>query len=336
MTTTTARRFIADFQPSQRIEGAFSLANAQLGRTKNDKPYLRCLLGDKSGTATARMWNCSEAMFARLPVDGFVYITGETQAYQGELQVVIHEIDPVDPTPEQLTELMPTTAHDIEEMWGDVVALLGSIEHDGLRSLGQLFLEDEFFVAQFKQAPAAKQLHHAHLGGLLEHTVTLMRLADRICPLYPKISRDLVMMGCFLQDIGKTRELTWDGAFGYSDMGELVGHIVEGTHMLRDKADELMRSKGVRLPAGTVLVLEHIILSHHGQPEYGAAKVPSTPEAIMVSLLDNLDAKTTIGLNAARPDVGGGGGGAAALPGNFTERQWALGTKLYRPNPLAE
>jgi 3'-5' exoribonuclease len=175
-------------------------------------------------------------------------------------------------------------------------------------------------------------MHHAYLGGLCEHTLNLMKLTAAVCPLYPKINQDLVMMGLFLHDLGKTRELVYDRGFAYSDRGELIGHIVEGAIMLHDKAQQMMRESGQRLPAGALTVLQHIILSHHGIPEYGAAKIPSTPEAIFVSMLDNLDAKTAIALDAARPDRASG----MDLGGNFTERQWALDTKLYKPDPLAE
>src|SRR6185295_1367847 len=114
--------------------------------------------------------------------------------------------------------------------------------------------------------PAAQSMHHAYVGGLLEHTLNLLKLADRVCPLYPKINRDLVMMGLFLHDLGKTRELSYDAAFGYTDRGELIGHIVEGAIMLHDKAQQLMREQGMRLPAGALMVLQHIIVSHHGVP----------------------------------------------------------------------
>lgn len=324
-----ARTFIVDMQPSQRFEGLFAIANAQLGKTRQEKPYLRCLISDKTGEAPGRMWSIDEGTFARLPVDGFVYIEGETQAYQGQLQLIIHQIEPAEPTVEQMKDLLPVTERDIEEMWAEVLRLLASLEHPAMKALGELFVEDAYFVEAFKRAPAAKALHHSHLGGLLEHTVTLMQIADRICPLYPKISRDLVVMGCFLQDIGKTRELRYDRAFAYTDQGELIGHIVEGTHMLRAKTELLMREKGVRLPAGAGMVLEHIILSHHGLPEYGAAKMPMTPEAVLVSHIDALDAKTVIAIDAARAPSA-----TQELGGNFTDKQWSLGVKLYKPDPL--
>jgi 3'-5' exoribonuclease len=326
------RKFIKDFaKPPERVHGTFSISNAQLGMTRTNKPYMRCLLGDKTGEVAARMWTIDESLFKRLPQDGFVYVEGETQDYQGNIQFIIQSIDPVDPTPEQMRDLLPSTKRDVEKMFARVKELLGTLEHPAMKALGQAYLADQFLMDQFKQAPAAKSMHHAYLGGLLEHTMTLMELANVVCPIYPKVSRDIVLMGLFLHDLGKTRELVFDKAFSYSDRGELIGHIVDGAIMLHDKAQQVMRESGLRLPPGVVMVLQHIIISHHGVPEFGAAKIPSTPEAIIVAMLDNLDAKATMSLAATRPDQAA----AYDLNGNFTEKVWALDTKLYRPNPLA-
>ncbi len=325
-----SRQYIRELGPQERVSGAFSIANAQLGRTRNDKPYLRCLLRDKTGEVAARMWSFDEASFARLPVDGFVWIEGETQPYQGEMQLIIHQIDALEPSPEQLMELLPATDKDVGKMFGEIKQILGELEHPAMKALAETYLADEYLMDRFRIAPAAKSMHHAYLGGLLEHTLNLMKLARAVCPLYPKINQDLVVFGLFIHDLGKTRELVYDRSFSYSDMGELVGHIVEGAHMLRDKVKEMMVATGQRMPAGAALVLEHIVLSHHGIPEYGAAKIPSTPEAILVSMLDNVDAKTTIALDATRPERQA----TYDLGGNFTQRQWALDTKLYRPDPL--
>lgn len=327
--TPAARRFINQLRAAERVIGAFSIMNAQLGKTRNDKPYLRCLIGDRTGDMPGRMWTIDEAIFGRLPTDGFVWLEGETQPYQGELQMIIHAIQPLEPTHDQLADLLPCAKRPPEEMFAEVTGLLDTLEHSAMRALAQAFLSDEMLMSAFKRCPAARMLHHAYLGGLLEHTLSLLKLANAVCPLYPKINRDLVLMGLFLHDLGKTRELSFEKTFSYTDRGELVGHIVEGVLMLRDKAVGLMREQGVRMPPGALMVLEHIILSHHGVPEFGAVKIPATPEAILVSLLDNVDAKTTMALAAARPDH--------LLPdlgGNFTEKQWALDTKLFRPDPL--
>lgn len=325
------RKQIRDLGPSQRVEGAFCIANAQLGRTRNDKPYLRCLLSDRTGELAARMWSIDEATFRRIPTDGFVWVEGETQAYQGDLQIIIQVIDPIEPTPEQMQDLLPTASRPAEEMFAELTAILATLKHPAMQALAKVYLDDAFLMDAFRRCPAAKSMHHAYLGGLLEHTLQLLKLADAVCPFYPRINRDIVLMGLFLHDLGKTRELVFDRAFGYTDRGELIGHIVDGAIMLHDKSHQVMKETGQRLPAGAVMVLQHIILSHHGVPEYGAAKTPGTPEAFLVSMLDNLDAKTTMALCAARPEDRP----AMDLGGNFTDKIWALDTKLYRPDPLA-
>lgn len=327
-----ARRFIKDFDSSDYVSGLFCISNTQLGRTKNGKPFLKAIIRDKTGEMPGRMWSIEQENFRRLPVEGFVYLEGESQAYQGELQLIIHSISPAEPTLDQLTELLPVTQRNVEEMLAEVKALLDTLEHPGIKALAKVYTDDQPLMDAFKRCPAAKSMHHAYLGGLLEHTLTLMTLADRICPLYPKVCRDIVLMGLFLHDLGKTRELVYDRSFSYSDRGELIGHLVDGAIMLHDRAQQVMRLTGQRLPRNAVLVLQHIIISHHDKPEFGAAKVPMTPEAILVALIDNLDAKTTIALGAARPDRDH----PIDLGGNFTERQWALETKLFRPDPLAD
>lgn len=329
--TSKPRRFIAEMGAPERVAGVFAISNAQIGKTRADKPYLRCIISDKSGEMPGRMWTIDEETFKRLPADGFVYVEGETQPYQGELQLIIQGIDVAEPTAEQLRDLMPVSKRPVDEMFAELSALLDTIKHPAMKALAKAYVDDTFLMDAFKQCPAAKSMHHAYLGGLLEHTLSLMNVANAVCPFYPKINRDIVLMGLFLHDLGKTRELVFDRTFGYSDRGELIGHIVDGAIMLHDKSQQVMREQGIRLPSGAVMVLQHIILSHHGVPEFGAAKIPATPEALMVSMLDNLDAKMAMSLAATRPDREKD----VALNGNFTEKQWALDTKLYRPDPLA-
>ncbi|MDX2131261.1 MAG: HD domain-containing protein [Planctomycetota bacterium] len=327
-----ARTYIADLgEPPQNLAGLFAIINKQLGTTRESRKYfLKCLIGDKTGQVPARMWTIDEPTYSSLPTDGFVRLEGQTQAYQGEIQLIISRIEAAEPTPEQMRELLPASTRPVGEMFEELVALLDTLQHPAMRALAKAYLDDAFLMDQFRTAPAAKSMHHAYLGGLLEHTLTLVKLATVVCPLYPKISRDIVVMGLFLHDLGKTRELVYDRAFSYTDRGELIGHIVDGAIMLHDKAQQVMREQGVRIPGNAMLVLQHIIVSHHGVPEFGAAKIPATPEAILVSQLDNLDAKTTMALAAARPDRAH----AIDTGGNFTEKQWALDTKLFKPDPL--
>lgn len=325
------RTFISDMRPNERFEGAFSIGNAQLAVTKNGDPYLACLLGDRTGSVPARKWNMSPEDFRRLPTDGFVFAEGRTQPFKGELQLIVEHIETIEPDTKQLMDLLPASNRPPAEMFGELRAILETIEHPAMRALVQEYLTDENLMVQFMQAPAAKMLHHAFLAGLLEHTLQLLKIAQLICPLYPRINRDVVLVGLFLHDLGKTRELSWTGSFAYTDRGELVGHIVEGAIMLHDKAQAVMTKQGIRLPPHALTVLQHIVVSHHSKPEYGAAKIPATPEAILVAQIDDLDAKTAICLDASRPERS-----KSDLGGNFTERNWALGTKLFRPDPLSD
>ncbi len=327
--TVTTRRYINELHPSEFVTGTFSISNAQLGRTRQDKPYLKCLLADRTGQMSARMWSISDQTFRSLPTDGFVYVEGETQAYQGELQLIVQMIEAVRPTPDLLRELLPSSKRDPKEMFAELVSLLETVQHEGLRALIKAYLKDTDLMARLHLAPAAKALHHAHLGGLLEHTLAVCKLADAICPLYPKVNRDLVLAGLFLHDLAKTTELKYDAAFSYTNRGELIGHVVEGAIWLAEKARQVNAAQSGAISDDLLMVLQHIVVSHHGNPEYGAAKMPATPEAIMVSHLDDLDAKVQMALDACRPEHEP----VADLGGDFTAKLWQLGTKLYKLNP---
>lgn len=323
-----ARKFIEEMKGSEWIKGVYAILNPQLGRTRAEKPYLRCLIGDRTGEVPGRLWSIDDNF--EMPREGFVLLEGETQTYQGEVQLIIKWLKQVEPSGDELRELIPCSKRRPDDMFADLIKILDSLEHPAMTALAKVYLADDILIDAFKRAPAAKSVHHAYLGGLLEHTLNLLNLANAVCPLYPRINRDLVIMGLFLHDLGKTRELSYDKGFGYTDHGELIGHVVDGAIMLHDKAQIAMREHGVRLPPGALMVLQHIIISHHGQPEFGAAKVPMTPEAILVSLLDNVDAKTTIALAETRPDRPA----EFDAGGNFTEKIWSLETKLFKPDPL--
>ncbi len=323
----TDRLYISDYQGNEYIQGVFSVQNCQLGQTKNGKPFLKCMIGDKSGRTPGRMWNVTQAIFDTLPTDGFVYIQGNTQPYQGQVQVIIQNIKPHDPSPEELVDLLPCTQFDMEDMYAEVLGMIEEITHAPLKALMMTYVDDAELMHKFKQAPAAMALHHAFLGGLLEHTLQLMRLAKSICPLYPQINQEVVVCGLFLHDLGKCVELQWDSGFSYSDEGQLIGHIARGAIWLEQKAADC-RAMGTDLSQPLVMTLQHIILSHHGRPEFGAAKLPATPEAILCNLIDNIDAKMQMANAAAdrgsnKPDAGG----------NFTEKLWALETRIYKPDP---
>jgi 3'-5' exoribonuclease len=206
---------------------------------------------------------------------------------------------------------------------------LHTLEHPAAKALSAAYLDDAQLMNDFRVAPAAMQIHHAWIGGLLEHTLQLMKLADAMLPNYSRLNRDIILIALFIHDMGKVEELRWDRGFEYTREGNLIGHIAVGAMWLQGKAKVAENTLGEPLPDGFLTVMQHIVLSHHGLLEHGAVKLPSTPEAIFVSQLDNLDAHTQTALDSARPWVQTAVGDEA-----FTERLWSLNTKLYRRDPL--
>ena len=336
--TTSTRQYVKQWGPAELVQGVYAIQNCQLGQTKAGKPYIKCLISDKTGRAPGRKWSTTDAEYAKLPTDGFVYLEGQTQPYQGEMQIILNRLEPHEPSDRELTDLLPATENDIDAMFRDVVGWLDSLDDRACRTLADRYLEDGDLMNKFCQAPAASVLHHAYLGGLLEHTRSLMAAAEALLPNYPQLNRDIVLLGLFLHDLGKCHELTWKTGFGYSDDGQLVGHIARGAILLQKKADACedpdLGDAACKIPTATLRVLTHIIISHHGVPEFGALKVPATPEALFISNLDNLDAKMQMALSAAnRTPPGSDSTNAPDLNGDFTEKLWALGTRLYRPDP---
>ena len=331
--TTTARPHtdIRSLPPNGYVEGVYAVMNPQLGTTRAGKPYLKCLLRDATGEVTARQWSVDEESFPQIGSTGFVWAAGHTQVYNGQLQLIVEQIKPVQVGQEELAALLPSTNRDINEMFTEVISMLGSLKHPAIKALADVYLADEDLMSSFRQAPAAVSMHHAYIGGLLEHTLQLLNLAEAMLPLYARLNRDIVLMGLFLHDLAKTTELTWEKGFDYTADGNLIGHVVRGAIWLQVKAAIAGKQSGHRLPSEALRVLQHIIISHHGEPEYGAAKLPSTPEAIFIAMLDNLDAKTEMALTYSRPEPAP----ALVIEGDFTDKVWALGTRLFKPDPLA-
>ncbi|MCE9618524.1 MAG: HD domain-containing protein [Planctomycetes bacterium] len=319
---------IKDFRPNAQISGVYGLVNPQIGTTRAGKSFFKALIRDASGEAALRVWVFDESRLGETIRTGFVHLSGQTQNYNGHIQVIADTIRAEEVSTDQLKKLLPATTRDIEHMMKEVERLLHSMQHPGMRALAEQYLANDHITQHFRRAPAAVSVHHAYIGGLLEHTLQLMLLAEVMLPLYPALNRDLVLMGLFLHDLGKTVELEWERGFAYTADGNLVGHVVRGAIWLQTMA--AAASKKAPLPPEALRVLLHTIISHHGALEHGAAKLPSTPEAMFVAMLDNLDAKTTATLVAAARDRAD-----AYEPGHeFSDKIWSLDVRVYRPDPL--
>jgi 3'-5' exoribonuclease len=285
------RRYVNQLANGDSVDEVFLVADKQLRANRQGNLYLHLELRDKSGSLGARLWNATENLARTFEPGDFLQARGKIQVFQGALQVILSHIETIDPTRIDPEDFLPQTTQNVTKLAARLRELLFGIGNPHLRALVECFLIDDEFVRKFTTAPAGIKNHHAYQAGLLEHVVTLLTIADRIADLYPDLDRDLLMAGIFLHDIGKIDELSYERAFGYTDEGQLIGHLVMGVEMLRDKVEQTKDLTGEPFPTELLLRLKHMIVSHHGTLEFGSPKLPMTPEAIALHHIDNLDAK---------------------------------------------
>jgi 3'-5' exoribonuclease len=285
------RRFLTQMADGEAVDEVFLVSDKQLRANRNGNLYLQMELRDRSTAMSARLWNVGEHLFRSFDTGDFLQVKGKVQLFQGALQMILSHIERVESEKVQLGEFLPHTEHDVSKLLERLRGSLRRLGNPHLKALAECFLMDDRFLSDFSQTPAGVRNHHAYIGGLLEHVVTLLDAAERILPLYPHLDRDLLLIGIFLHDAGKVRELSCSRAFAYTDEGQLIGHIVIGVEMLNEKVKQVPDLTGEPFPTELLLRIKHMIVSHHGTYEFGAPKLPMTPEAIALHYLDNLDAK---------------------------------------------
>jgi 3'-5' exoribonuclease len=285
------RRTVQQLIDGDALDEVFLVGEKQLRANRNGVFYLQVDLRDRTGTISARMWNATEVQFNSFEEGDLLRVKGKVQLYQGALQVIFTTFDRVDANQHKLDDFMPQTEQDVSRLFDRLRTPLLKLANPHLRALVECFLIDDELMRGFCQAPAGVRNHHAYRGGLLEHVVTMLEASERLLPLYPELNRDLLLLGVFLHDIGKVRELSYERVFGYSDEGQLVGHVMIGVEMLNEKVARVPDLTGEAFPPELLLRLKHMIISHHGTYEFGAPRLPMTPEAIALHYLDNLDAK---------------------------------------------
>jgi 3'-5' exoribonuclease len=321
------RRYVNQLVNGDSVDEPFLVADKQLRANRQGNLYLHLELRDKTGSVGARLWNASEGLARTFEPGDYLNIKGKTQVFQGALQIIVSHIEVVDSARIEPDDFLPQAARNVAKLSSRLRELMMSLTNPHLRALAECFLIDEEFVRKFSIAPAGIKNHHAYHGGLLEHVVTLLTIADRIADLYPDLDRDLLMSGIFLHDVGKIDELSYDRAFSYSDEGQLVGHLVMGVEMLRDKVERTADLTGEPFPVELLLRLKHMIVSHHGTHEFGSPKLPMTIEAIALHYLDNLDAKVHAVTREIRDDP--------SRDSSWTPFQQNLGRRLFKGAPAA-
>jgi 3'-5' exoribonuclease len=268
------------------ITSTFVVVAKQIKPKKTGEPYLALTLGDRSGQVEAKMWDNVDDVLEAFEQDDFLKVKGLINKYKQRFQLTIHKLRKLGDSEIEFDDYLPKTSKNIDELWQTLASFVATFENPYLKSLVQAFMADPEISSAYRNAPAAKTLHHAYIGGLLDHVVSLFRSCDLMCQNYSQINRDLLLTGAFLHDIGKIHELTYNRSFSYTTKGQLLGHMIIELEMLRAKLILVPN-----FPDELKTLVEHLIISHHGEYEFGSPKLPMFPEALMLHYLDDLDSK---------------------------------------------
>ncbi len=258
----------------------------EVRQKKTGEPYLSLTLGDRTGEIDAKMWDNVAEVVDAFERDDFVKVKGRLQVYNNRLQLTIHKLRKLEESEVDLADYLPASKRNRGEMLAELRQIGAAMGNPHLRALVESFLNDEEIARRYQRAPAAKYIHHAYLGGLLEHVLSLCQLCRLAASHYPSLDVDLLLAGAILHDVGKIYELAYERSFGYSSEGQLVGHIAIGLRLIEQKLRALPE-----FPARLRSLLEHLVVSHHGTLEFGSPKLPVFPEALALHYLDDLDAK---------------------------------------------
>ncbi len=279
-------KYVSDLRPNEDVTTTFLVQSKDVRLKKTGEPYLSLMLADKTGEIDAKMWDNVAEVVDTFDRDDFIKVKGRVQIYQNRPQFTIHKMVRCDEGLVDFADYFPASERDPEEMFAELRDIVAQVKNEHIRALLEAVLDDPEIAARYKRAPAAKSVHHAYLGGLLEHVLSLCYLCRVTAQHYPFIDLDLMIAGAVLHDVGKIYELSYRRSFGYTDQGQLLGHIIIGLRIIDDKLRQLPE-----FPPRLRALIEHIVLSHHGSLEFGSPKVPVFPEALLFHYLDNIDSK---------------------------------------------
>jgi len=307
------------------VTSFFCLSQIQLREKKTGgAQYLALTLSDKTGSLEARMWDEVAEPFAGVVEGGYVKVQGQIAKYQNRWQITLSKMRNASESEIEAADYQPVSEFSVEQMDAELRGFVAAFKDTDLKRLVLSFLDDPEIGPAFRAAPAAKMLHHAWIGGLLEHVLTLVKVCMAVAPFYPEVNPDLLVTGAILHDIGKVRELSWGTTFSYTLEGQMIGHISIAQGMLREKVREI-----APFPEKLRVLVEHMILSHHGKYEFGSPKLPMTPEAVLLSALDDVEAKMQAMRNEFGRDAAAGKSGAEMTGWVRSMERPLLNTKVY-------
>lgn len=325
--------FVSTLQDGQSITSHFLVCVKEIRSTRDGKTYLRLELGDSTGRVEARMWTGFDALASSFQQDDFVKVQARVENYRNKLQLAVEKIRRAEDGEVDPADFFPHTKENVDEMYARLLEIVASVGNPWLRQLLDSVVQDPEIVPRLKRAPAAKVMHHAFYGGLLEHVLSLCNLCRVVLGHYPEVNADLLLSGAVLHDIGKLKELSYDRSINYTDEGQLLGHILIEYGDLTRKIDAI---EGFP-PELKTLVL-HMLISHHGQYEFGSPKLPMFREALLLHYLDDLDSKMAAVRSALASDDGEGNwtGFNGALSRRILRTDKFLRTPVAAESPAAE
>ncbi|MEA2014473.1 MAG: HD domain-containing protein [Thermodesulfobacteriota bacterium] len=282
----TKNIYVKDINAGDRVSDIFLVTEKNMAISQKGNPYLNLKLRDITGAIDGRVWDRAAEMNNIFQTGDIIHIQSNAVSFRDVIQLSISKISVINDPAVSPADYLPSTKSDISEMFESLMSIIGTIGNPHLKALLELIFEDEEIADSFQKAPAAKGFHHAYIGGLLEHTLSVTQLLDLVADHYQQANRDLIITGGILHDIGKIYELSFKGSMNYTDEGRLIGHIVIAVELVDKKTASI---EG--FPSQLALELRHILLSHHGTLEYGSPKRPKTIEALIVNFIDDLDAK---------------------------------------------
>jgi len=306
-----SKQFVSDIKDRDSVSTVFLVKDKVMAMAKNGKPYMNLRFMDKSGEIEAKVWDNTDVLDKRFDKDDFVQVRGKASVYMNKMQVVVAEIAKIPEEQVCLADFLPESPRDRGEMRLELAEVVAAMNSPHLKSLMQAFLTDEAFMGLYCSAPAAKAMHHVYLGGLLEHSLALVKLVKTIVPLYGGVNEDLLIAGALLHDVGKIYEMSFERSFDYTDAGKLLGHITIGVELVEEN---IRKVDG--FPRELAMLLKHMLLSHHGQYEYGSPKRPKTVEATILNYLDDMDSK----INGIRAHI---------AKENVSTSRWTAHHRLY-------
>jgi 3'-5' exoribonuclease len=309
-------RFVTDLSPDAHVRTTFLVQARERKIARTGSAYLDLELRDASGVMRAKLWDCDRHTLD-FEVEDIVEVDGVVEDYQGTAQIRVRKISRCAPDQVDLFDYLPRSRYDPAEMYAALMERLRRLPEGPLRLLLLSLMEDPAIAEKYQRAPAAMSYHHAFLGGLLEHVLSLLQLGDQVCDHYEFLRRDLLLAGLVLHDLGKIEELSFSRGFHYSTRGQLLGHISIGLEMVQEKVRQIPD-----FPPELKAQLEHMILSHHGKVDFGSPKEPMFPEALLVHFLDEIDSK----LDAMRVQYATD----QDRPGDWTARNPALKRELLK------